>query len=207
MDEFPIIPSKTAVLFFDTLNGGLHPKDPEAAAAVEAEGYLDVLKNLAESCRAAGIPVFYTIPEHRQDGLDWGLTVVGDPPRITYFAGTNYKGSYHATVIPEIGAQDGDYLINKHRWSAFHQTHLELSLRTRGIDTIILAGGSTGVGIASTAYAARDRDFSLIIVRDACRSARDPSINEFFMDAIFPSLSRVVTLSELLAMLPVGAAV
>jgi nicotinamidase-related amidase len=206
-EEFPIVPEKTAVLFFDTLNGGLHPKDPAAAAAIEASGYLNVLKTLADSCRAAGIAVFYTIPEHRQDGSDWGLTVVGDPPRVTYFAGTNYKGSYHATIIPEIDARDDDYMINKHRWSAFHQTHLELSLRTRGIDTIILAGGSTGVGIASTAYAARDRDFSLIIVRDACRSGRDPSINEFFMDAVFPSLSRVMTLEELLVQLPVAAGV
>jgi nicotinamidase-related amidase len=97
-------------------------------------------------------------------------------------------------------------VITKHRWSAFHQTHLELSLRTAGIDTIILAGGSTNVGIASTAYAARDRDFSLIIVRDACRSARDPSINEFFMDEIFPRISRVMTLQELLAKLPVAVA-
>jgi nicotinamidase-related amidase len=205
-EEFPIIPEKTAMLFFDTLNGGLHPQDAERAAVVKESGYLDILEALAESCRKAGIPVFYTIPEHRQDGKDWGLTVVDSPPRLTTYAGTNYKGSYHATIIPEIGAQDEDYVITKHRWSAFHQTHLELSLRTAGIDTIILAGGSTNVGIASTAYAARDRDFSLIIVRDACRSARDPSINEFFMDEIFPRISRVMTLQELLAKLPVAVA-
>jgi nicotinamidase-related amidase len=207
MPEFPIIPEKTAMLFFDTLNGGLHPQDPAADAAMKASGYLTILETLAKSCRAAGIPVFYTIPEHRKDGKDWPLTVVGDPPRVTYFAGTNYKGSYHATVIAELGIQPEDYEITKHRWSAFHDTSLDLSLRTAGVDTIILAGGATQIGIASTAYEARDRDYSLIIVSDACRSGADPSINDFFMSDIFPRLSRVMTLSQLLAMLPVGATV
>ena len=38
MAEFPIIPSKTGMIFFDILNIYLHPEDPEQAAAVEASG-------------------------------------------------------------------------------------------------------------------------------------------------------------------------
>jgi len=205
-DEFPIIPEKTCLLFFDTLNGGWHPADSAAAAAVAATGIIPRFQKIEQACRAAGIPVFYTQPEHRQDGKDWGLTVVGDPPRVTYFAGANYKGSHNAMIIDEIQPRPGDYIITKHRWSSFHQTHLELSLRSRGIDTIILAGGSTNVGIASTAYAARDRDFSLIILRDACK-ARDPEVNDFLMNEVFPRVSRVLTVDETIASIAVPATV
>jgi nicotinamidase-related amidase len=132
---------------------------------------------------------------------------VGDPPAVTHFRGINYKGSRHATVTPELAVKPSDYVITKHRWNAFFQTSLELSLRTAHIDTIILVGTVTNVGIASTAYGARDRDFSLIILRDGCR-AGDPAINDFFMDRVFPGLSRVMTVDEVIAMLPsrVGSA-
>ena len=46
-------------------------------------------------------------------------------------------------VIPEIAPRPGDFVVKKQRWSTFYQTHLELSLRTAGIDTIMIAGGST----------------------------------------------------------------
>jgi nicotinamidase-related amidase len=208
-EEFPIVPEKTALLFFDTLNGGLHPlNNPEAAAKIEASGYIGLLKQIEVACRDAGIAIFYTLPEHRQDGKDWGITVVGDPeaPKLTTFAGTNYKGSYHATVIPEIEPQEGDYVVTKHRWNSFHQTHLELSLRTAGIDTIILVGGATQVGIASTAYGARDRDFNLIILSDACRSNME-GVNEYFMENIFPRFARVMTVAEAIEKIAVPAAV
>ena len=72
------------------------------------------------------------------------------------------------SVLAEIAPQPGDYDVPKHRWSAFHGTHLELSLRSRYIDTILLVGGSVHVGIASTAYDARDKDFQITIVPECC---------------------------------------
>ena len=59
----------------------------------------------------------------------------------------------------------------------------------------MIAGGSTEVGVASTAYSARDRDFNLIILSDACRSSR-PGIDKFFMEQIFPVFARVMTVNE-----------
>ena len=106
--------------------------------------------------------------------------------------------------MPELEPQPGDYIIEKHRWSTFYQTHLELSLRTAGIDTIMIAGGSTEVGVASTAYSARDRDFNLIILRDACRSGR-PEVNDFFMDKVFPIFARVMTADQAIAQFAVPA--
>jgi nicotinamidase-related amidase len=95
-------------------------------------------------------------------------------------------------------------MITKHRWNAFHQTHLELSLRSRGIDTIVICGGATHIGVASTAYAARDLDFNLVIVRDACSGLEDNV--EQFMNRIFPIFARIRAADEVIAMMERGAA-
>jgi nicotinamidase-related amidase len=54
-----------------------------------------------------------------------------------------------------------------------------VSLRSRGIERIMLVGGSVHVGIASTAYEARDRDYQVTVVED-CRNGF-PEQREFFM--------------------------
>jgi nicotinamidase-related amidase len=200
-DDFPIIPEKTALLFFDTLKGS---PTPESAAAIRASGYIERLQKIERASRAAGIAIFYTQPEHRKDGRDWGNNAVvgGTQPRLNTYQGINFKGSRHAEILDEIAPQEGDYVISKHRWNAFHQTCLELSLRTAGIDTIMMAGGATHVGIASTAYGARDRDFSLIMLRDVIRGADD--ITEMFLDKVFPGMARVMTIDEAISRFAVG---
>ena len=83
-------------------------------------------------------------------------------------------------------------LVPKHRWSSFLHTDLEFQLKVRNLDTIILAGGSTDVGIASTAFAARDLDVGLVVIRDACYSTRGPN-HDLFMNRVFPRMGRVMT--------------
>lgn len=65
MAEFPIVPAKTAMLFFDALNVYLHPRDPAAAAAVEQSGMLAAMQAMNQACRQAGIAVFYGQADHR----------------------------------------------------------------------------------------------------------------------------------------------
>ena len=77
-------------------------------------------------------------------------------------------------------------------------------MRSRGIDTIVISGGATHIGVASTAYGARDLDFNLVIVRDACSGLED-NLHQF-MDRIFPIFARVRSADEVLAMMRLGAA-
>jgi ureidoacrylate peracid hydrolase len=202
MAQFPIEPSKTAMLFFDTLNVYLHPEKPEARAAVEASGIVGRMQQLLEASRAAGLSIFYGQADHRPDRRDFASLIVDagyDDPSggARRTVGTaSHAGEWKAEIIDELAPRPEDYVIKKHRWSTFFQTHLELSLRTAGIDTIIMCGGSTEVGIASTAYSARDRDFNQIFVRDAC-SSNKPGVNEFFMDRVFPGFGRVRTTEQI----------
>jgi ureidoacrylate peracid hydrolase len=73
-------------------------------------------------------------------------------------------------------------------------------LRSRGIDTLIISGGAVDVGVASTAYAARDLDYNVIIVRDACSNSHEDSMAAF-MDTIFPRMARVRTTDQVLQMI------
>ena len=80
-----------------------------------------------------------------------------DPNQPSVYKPIIAGGIWEAQVIDELAQAAEDYLIPKYRWSAFFQTYLDLALRTRKVGTLILCGSSTEIGIASTAYAARDR--------------------------------------------------
>jgi nicotinamidase-related amidase len=67
----------------------------------------------------------------------------------------------------------------------------------------MMAGGSTEVGVASTAYSARDRDFNLIILRDACRSSH-AGVDDFFAERIWPVFARVMTVDQAIGMIQKG---
>jgi ureidoacrylate peracid hydrolase len=197
------VPARTAALFFDAQNVSLHPKDPAAQRFIDEIGIVGRLAAAVKAFREAGCTIVYAQADHRPDHADVAPLVIGmtrdwrldehvdDRRRST-------AGSWEAEIIPEIAPRPGDYVVKKHRWSAFFQTPLELSLRTRGIDTLILAGGVTEIGIASTAYAARDLDLNQIFLRDATFSIR-PQVHAMFMDEILPRLGRVMTVDEAVA--------
>jgi nicotinamidase-related amidase len=208
MAEFPIEPSRTALVFFDCLKLYYRPDDPEKRAAVEASGIVQAFQRINTASRAAGIAVFYPGADHRPDFRDSASLIVdagihGEPgagPKRS-LPSAAISGAPGTEILDEIAPQPGDYIIKKHRWSAFFQTHMELSLRTAGIDTLMLAGGSIEVGLGNTARAARDLDFNQIILRDACSSSRE-NVKQMYLDEIFPLFARVMTVDEAIALMP-----
>ncbi len=200
---------KSALLFFDMLNVYYH-----GATAEKKERMHPVVANavrLLKAARAASLHVAYARANHRPDGMIRSMVVTDTDmqlrpwpngvcdPRV--HAAT--EGSWEGEVIAELKPEPQDTIIPKYRWSAFHQTYLDLALRARGVDTVVLAGGAVEVGIASTAYAARDLDYNLIIVRDACSdSAGEPF--RIFMERIFPKMARVRTTNQVIDMIQTG---
>jgi nicotinamidase-related amidase len=69
---------------------------------------------------------------------------------------------------------------------------------------VILSGGSTDVGIAATAFAARDLDYNLVIASDACTSPEADNHAQL-MKRVFPRMARVRTTAQVLAMLSNGS--
>jgi len=195
--------ARTALLLFDLLKG--HVDKDEAARARFAPVVANAAALLA-AVRAAGAVVVYANADHRADRTTSARTLrdtdnrlrplrPGEPdlPLLT-------GGTEETRVVEELAPRPEDVVVPKQRWSAFHGTYLDLALRTKRVDTIILAGGSTDVGIASTAFAARDFDYNLVIAADACTSPEQDN-HEQLMRRIFPRMARVRSTQQVLAML------
>ena len=194
--------SNTGLILFDALQGYLNPKDPEKVKFLAERNIVPNLQRLLEGARRVGINVFYPAGAHAPDGSDTVARLTDTDMDLAPFGGGTKtikprfaKGSQEATIATSLAPQDGDAVIAKQRWNAFHQTNLDLQLRARGIGTIVIAGGSTDVGIASTVFAARDMDYGIVVVRDACYSARGPN-HDFFMERVFPRMARVRSVDE-----------
>jgi nicotinamidase-related amidase len=205
-------PSKSGVVFFDMLNAGFRGR-PEADQR-RMEPIVANCVRLRDAAHLHDVALFYPKADHRPDGKDIAAPYIDLSPRMVPWDdpedtrrphATNVAGNWGAQVIDELEPTDDDYVIPKHRWSSFFQTKLELSMRSRGIDTLILCGGSTEVGIASTTYAARDLDFDLVFVSDAITSGK-PDVNEMFMTRIFPRMGRVRDTSQVIEMIAAGTA-
>jgi nicotinamidase-related amidase len=194
--------SHTGLILFDALHGYLHPSDPQKIAFLDKHNILKNLQRLLAGARQAGLTTFYPSGAHAADGSDTVERLTDTDMNLRPLGGGDKpitpnirKGSKDQVVAAELAPAAGDVLVPKHRWSSFFQTDLEMHLRVRGIDTIVIAGGSTDVGIASTAFAARDMDLGIVVVRDACYSMRGDN-NAFFMDRVFPRMGRVMTVDE-----------
>jgi len=73
-------------------------------------------------------------------------------------------------IVPELGQVPSDIVITKHQVGAFYGTDLELQLRRRKIETIVLCGISTDAGVESTARFAYDYGFQQVFAEDAMTS-------------------------------------
>ncbi|NIO09261.1 MAG: isochorismatase family protein [Deltaproteobacteria bacterium] len=198
---------KTVILYFDTLKGYWY--NPEGSIKPAIKPQVDNAIRLMKGGREAHIPIFFAKGNHRPDGAS-SATILTDttmslqpwPNGIVTKGKPGIMAGHSSSEIPaELDPQPEDYYIPKYRWSAFYQTCLDLSLRARGADTLIIAGGSTEVGVASTVYSGRDADYNMIIVRDACTTSHDQRALDALMDLVFPRMARVRTTDQVLQMI------
>jgi len=103
-------------------------------------------------------------------------------------------------IIPELGPEQGDLIITKRNWGAFFGTELDLQLRRRGIDTIILTGIATGIGVDTTAREAFQRNYQQIFVEDAMNGLTKEE-HDFTIKQVFPKMGRVRMTADVLSAL------
>jgi len=194
-------PRRTALLLFDFLDGHVN------RSAESRLRFAPVIANAARllaAAREAGVMVAYANADHRADRATSARTLRDTDNRLRPLAAGDADvplltgATPEARVVRELAPAAADFIVPKHRWSAFHGTYLDLALRARRVDTLVVAGGSTDVGIASTAFAARDLDYNLVIVSDACTSPEQDNHDQL-MRRVFPRMARVRTTSEVVA--------
>lgn len=106
--------------------------------------------------RAAGILVIHASHVLRPDGSNTG--VLGEISRAVK-RGIINKVSESAALHQELFVDPRDLLLDKPRFGAFHATDLELILRSRGVNSVIITGIATNVRCETTAREATVRDF------------------------------------------------
>lgn len=121
------------------------------------------INRISAACRKVGVPVIHTRHVFRPDGSNVGILGQFYPA----VKGLLAEGSEAAQLHPKLHVETDDIILNKPRFGAFHGTDLELILRSRGIDTVIITGIATNVCCETTAREANVRDFRVFFLNDA----------------------------------------
>lgn len=151
-------PGRTALLVVDMLNEFCKP-----GGLMVLPGYETLLgpqRALIGAARTAGIPVFWVIQCHdarlRRD-------------RELLKRGTHcLVGSWGAEVIEDLDPQIDDFRIYKHRYSAFFQTDLDLTLKDMQCDQLIVTGVVTNICVRSTVHDAFFQGYEVVVPQDCC---------------------------------------
>ncbi len=165
MVDFAVVPRRTALINVDMQNCFVHGSPIAAPEGLELE---ERINRLSAACRKADILVIHTSIVLRPDGSNRGVLDEFSPP---VRQGILNKDSESAALHKGLVVEAGDILLDKPRFGAFYGTDLELILRSRGIDTIIISGVATNVCCETTAREAAMRDFHVFFLSDGTATA------------------------------------
>ncbi len=165
MVDFAVVPQRTALLNVDMQNCFV---EGSPIAAPDGLLILERVNRLAAACRKAGILVIHASIVVRPDRSNLGILAEFSPP---VKEGILDKGSESAALHRRLDIDPRDILLDKPRFGAFHGTDLELILRKRGIDTLIISGVATNVCCETSAREAAVRDFRVFFLSDGTATA------------------------------------
>ncbi|MGW7018680.1 cysteine hydrolase family protein [Streptomyces decoyicus] len=161
--------------------------------ADDGSGYLPRLRRAIDGARAASIPVIYVVIGLRPDHPD-----VSTRNRVLTAAvrdGLFTEGNPGTEIHPDVAPQQGDIVVTKRRASAFSGSDLDLVLRARGIDSLVLTGIATSGVVLYTLCQANDLDFGLTVLSDACLDT-DPEVHRVLTGKLFPQWADVVAVED-----------
>ncbi len=163
-------PARCALIIQDLQNdvmmdGGAFAETGAPEHAKE-QNVVENVKALAETCRGKGIPVIHVwyIVEDGAAGLKLNAPLyqgVKDGNALV-------RGSWGAAPAEGLEAHDGDFVVEKMRMNAWHDTKLETLLKGLGRDTVIVTGAWTNMSVEHTARTGADQGYFMVVPEDAC---------------------------------------
>lgn len=205
-----IDPRKTAIVTIDMHRGHLDPVQATLPAPPEESRRIcQNAHDLLTFARAHGIPVIHVIAVFRPSEvnkinprIEAGRVVLskGAPKSEAQRRGTlhNLQGSIQTELMPEIGPEKGDYVIdNKKTFSSFQGTDLEHILRiVLEVDTVVLMGINTNTCIQCAAFESFNLGYKTVVISDCVASIYGQDLHGLSLQNIARCLGWVLTVNE-----------
>ena len=197
MNELIFDPRRTAVVVIDLQKGitGM-PGTPHSTPSVIA----NCVELLAVARNVGAQPVLIHVGRSA-DGGDALKMTVDEPMRFSAPPQPDWS-----ELLPELNRQATDIVILKRQWGAFYGTDLDLQLRRRRLNTIILCGIATEFGVESTARDAYERGYEQVFAEDAM-TGRNAESHANAISRVFPRMGRVRSTAEIVAALKASKSV
>ena len=141
-----------------------------------------IIPRIAEvigAARRAGLPIVYLKQQHAPDLADAGgprsphfikhqrMRLGATAPAPDGSAGRILvRDTWNTAIVAELAPMPDDIVIGKHRYSGFFETELDVTLKARGIRTLIVTGTTTSVCVESTVRDAMFRDYVCVVLED-----------------------------------------
>jgi len=185
-----IDPKKTALLLMD-MQDDILGRVPETGAAVVSRA-----QTVLAAARKAQMQVMHVVVGFRP-----GYPEIS--PKNASFGVVRATGRFVITtpgadIVSALRPEADEPIVVKRRVSAFAGSDLEVLLRAKGIDTLVLAGIATSGVVLSTLRQAADADYGLVVVKDCCADG-DEEVHRVLTEKIFPRQAQVVTATEAIA--------
>lgn len=177
---------RSAVLVIDMQHGFL-----DEGASLEVPKGREVIPNvrrLVEVCRKKSVPVIFTEfvyatsipclrgdpfgPEHLPADPEQP-TGYGHPSSNCLIGPESGEGPESATTIDALAPLESELVIQAHTYDKFYGTHLDLALRSQGIDRLMLTGVTTDVCVNATLISASTRNYRVTAVTDGMATIHD----------------------------------
>ncbi|MFW5951938.1 MAG: cysteine hydrolase family protein [Gemmatimonadota bacterium] len=153
-----------ALLVVDMQDFFLDPGSPTFTPGGPA--ILPTVSRLIAAFREHDRPVLYTRHVHHPSGLDAGI--LG-----WWWEGMCIEGSPESEIHAALAPAPGEKVVDKHRYSAFYNTDLEVVLRGLGVRDLVITGVMTNLCCESTARDACFRDYRVFFPADANASVSE----------------------------------
>ncbi|HEY6669061.1 MAG TPA: isochorismatase family cysteine hydrolase [Candidatus Nitrosopolaris sp.] len=173
--EYKINP---ALIVIDVQNGFVSKGGSYDLLKMDTSNYravIPVIKELIEISRAAGIPVFYTQAVRESSGIDLLTKTHKILPKSREERIMRkpicVRGTWDAGIVDDIKPAARDHVVIKRRDSAFHDTEINVWLKSLGIDTLIFSGIDTSICVETSLREAFNIGYDIILISDATASS------------------------------------
>jgi len=181
---------KPAIIVVDMLKDNLKESSRNPYFQ-EGRAIIPGLQRLLEEGRKKGFPIIFACDSFLKDDF-----IFKGRMKIHSLRGT--KG---AEVVDDLRPEPTDIILPKRRFSAFFKTDLDQTLRTLGVDTIVVTGVTTEVCVLMTVMDGLSHDFSAILLED-CSASRSKEFHQgclnLYRDFALHPLLRIMNLEEFL---------